>query len=113
MQYTPLGYVVGLGYGLDCERELPGITGSCKFVSKTAIEAMSVVRNGGRPMPVSQPEQPDSTAVATPSNAQLQSQSETSMPRGVRSNLPVFIKHAANAEMWDVEGRRYIDFHRE
>ncbi|MFT5446692.1 MAG: 4-aminobutyrate aminotransferase/(S)-3-amino-2-methylpropionate transaminase, partial [Gammaproteobacteria bacterium] len=44
---------------------------------------------------------------------QLQSQSETSVPRGVRSNLPVFIKHAANAEMWDVEGRRYIDFHRE
>ena len=32
------------------------------------------------------------------------------VPRGVATAAPIFIDHAENAEMWDVEGNRYIDF---
>ena len=32
------------------------------------------------------------------------------MPRGVTNSLAVYAERAANAELWDVEGRRYIDF---
>ncbi len=32
------------------------------------------------------------------------------MPRGVSNSLAVYADRAANAEVWDVEGRRYIDF---
>lgn len=32
------------------------------------------------------------------------------IPRGVSNLLPVVIDHASNAEIWDVQGRRYIDF---
>ncbi len=30
--------------------------------------------------------------------------------RGVSINFPVYVERAENAELWDVEGRRYIDF---
>lgn len=32
------------------------------------------------------------------------------MPRGVASVTPVFAARAENSEIWDIEGRRYIDF---
>lgn len=32
------------------------------------------------------------------------------IPRGVSFNFPVYVDRAENAELWDVEGRRYIDF---
>lgn len=32
------------------------------------------------------------------------------MPHGVGSSLQVYVKKALNAELWDVEGNRYIDF---
>ena len=32
------------------------------------------------------------------------------VPRGVSQAHPVFVSHASNAELWDVEGRRFIDF---
>jgi 4-aminobutyrate aminotransferase/(S)-3-amino-2-methylpropionate transaminase len=32
------------------------------------------------------------------------------VPRGVSNLLGVYADHAQNAELWDVEGRRYIDF---
>lgn len=43
-------------------------------------------------------------------NAELQHLRETAVPRGVATMLPVFAEHADNAEIWDVEGKRYIDF---
>ena len=43
-------------------------------------------------------------------NAELQKLRETAVPRGVASLLPVFVDHAGNAEQWDVEGKRYVDF---
>ncbi len=49
-------------------------------------------------------------SVATGSNAELLSRRETAVPRGVASAAPVFAARAENAELWDVEGRRFIDF---
>jgi len=44
------------------------------------------------------------------SNADLQARRHNAIPRGVSNSLPVYAERAANAEVWDVEGRRYIDF---
>ena len=44
------------------------------------------------------------------SNAELAKRRAAAIPRGVGNSLAVYADHAANAEIWDVEGRRYIDF---
>ncbi len=43
-------------------------------------------------------------------NAELQVRRDAAFARGLGNQLPVYIERAENAEMWDVEGRRYIDF---
>jgi 4-aminobutyrate aminotransferase/(S)-3-amino-2-methylpropionate transaminase len=43
-------------------------------------------------------------------NAELQMLRESAIPRGISNLLPVFAARALNAEQWDVEGKRYIDF---
>jgi len=43
-------------------------------------------------------------------NADLQARREDAIPRGVTTMLPVFAARAENAEIFDVEGRRHIDF---
>ncbi len=43
-------------------------------------------------------------------NAALIARREAAVPRGVASAAPVYAKYAENAELWDVEGNRYIDF---
>jgi len=45
-----------------------------------------------------------------PDNSQWQARKDAAFPRAVGNLTPVFIDHASNAEMWDVEGNRYIDF---
>ena len=45
-----------------------------------------------------------------PSNASLMARRNAALPRGVGQSHAVFIDHARNAEIWDVEGRRFIDF---
>jgi 4-aminobutyrate aminotransferase/(S)-3-amino-2-methylpropionate transaminase len=47
---------------------------------------------------------------ATGSNAALLKRREAAVPRGVASAAPVFADRAENAELWDVEGNRFIDF---
>ena len=44
------------------------------------------------------------------SNAELHERRQRAVPRGVSNSLAVYAERAANAELWDVEGRRYIDF---
>lgn len=44
------------------------------------------------------------------SNAALLARREAAVPRGVASAAAVFADRAENAELWDVEGNRYIDF---
>lgn len=44
------------------------------------------------------------------SNTDLAARRVTAIPRGVGNSLAVYAARASNAEIWDVEGRRYIDF---
>jgi 4-aminobutyrate aminotransferase/(S)-3-amino-2-methylpropionate transaminase len=43
-------------------------------------------------------------------NQDLQGRRDAAFARGLGNALPVYIARARNAEMWDVEGNRYIDF---
>ena len=43
-------------------------------------------------------------------NNDLQQRRQAAIPRGVANSLAVYAARATNAEIWDVEGRRYIDF---
>jgi len=44
------------------------------------------------------------------SNRDLLARRNNAVPRGVASATPVFADRAANAEIWDVDGKRYVDF---
>ncbi|WP_027730713.1 4-aminobutyrate--2-oxoglutarate transaminase [Variovorax paradoxus] len=44
------------------------------------------------------------------SNAALMARRNAAVARGVGQAHEIFVSRAANAEVWDVEGRRYIDF---
>jgi len=46
----------------------------------------------------------------TTSNADLLARRVAAVPRGVGHSAPIFTARAQNAELWDVEDRRYIDF---
>jgi len=43
-------------------------------------------------------------------NGELQQRKDKVLARGFGNLVPVFADHARDAEIWDVEGRRYIDF---
>ena len=43
-------------------------------------------------------------------NAQLFARRIEALPRGVGNAHPIFAQKALNSEIWDVEGKRYIDF---
>jgi 4-aminobutyrate aminotransferase len=43
-------------------------------------------------------------------NQDIVARAQRVVPRGVAINFPVYVDRAENAELWDVEGRRYIDF---
>ncbi|WP_158783510.1 4-aminobutyrate--2-oxoglutarate transaminase [Pantoea sp. BAV 3049] len=46
----------------------------------------------------------------TQSNQQWQARREAAVTPGVGNSLQVYVQKALNAELWDVEGKRYIDF---
>lgn len=43
-------------------------------------------------------------------NSALLARRSAAVPRGVSTATPIFADRAENAELWDVEGRRYVDF---
>lgn len=43
-------------------------------------------------------------------NKDLLNRRTHAVPRGVATSTPVFADRAENAELWDVEGKRYVDF---
>ncbi len=47
---------------------------------------------------------------ASTTNAALMARRQAAIPRGVGQSHEVFIARGSNAEVWDVQGRRYIDF---
>lgn len=44
------------------------------------------------------------------SNAAILARRNAAVPRGVASATPIFAVKAENAELWDADGRRYLDF---
>lgn len=44
------------------------------------------------------------------SNAELMARRRAAVARGVGQAFEIFVERASNAELWDVEGRRYVDF---
>ena len=50
------------------------------------------------------------SAAAKPSNARIDARRIAATPRGVGIGFPIYAERALNAELWDVEGKRYIDF---
>lgn len=53
---------------------------------------------------------PAANAEASSATHDLAERRQRAVPRGVASATPLFIQSASNAEVWDVEGRRLIDF---
>ncbi|KXI27872.1 4-aminobutyrate--2-oxoglutarate transaminase [Paraglaciecola hydrolytica] len=51
-----------------------------------------------------------SNKLSTSSNAELQQRKTAVIARGQGNLYPVYVERALNAEVWDVEGQRYIDF---
>ncbi|MFM2330211.1 MAG: hypothetical protein RLZZ494_2314, partial [Pseudomonadota bacterium] len=43
-------------------------------------------------------------------NAALMARRRAALPTGMGQAYEVFVERAQNAEVWDVEGKRYIDF---
>ncbi|MDP3983941.1 MAG: 4-aminobutyrate--2-oxoglutarate transaminase [Acidimicrobiia bacterium] len=43
-------------------------------------------------------------------NAELHDRRLDAIARGIGATYPVYVDRARNAELWDVEGRRYVDF---
>jgi 4-aminobutyrate aminotransferase/(S)-3-amino-2-methylpropionate transaminase len=43
-------------------------------------------------------------------NLDLQARRDAAFARGLGNQLPIYVERARNAELWDVDGRRYIDF---
>jgi len=43
-------------------------------------------------------------------NTELLARRQAAVPRGVASATPIFVAKAENAEVWDAEGKRYLDF---
>lgn len=50
------------------------------------------------------------TGLTSQTNAALMARRAAAIPRGVGQSHHIFVARAENAEVWDVEGRRYIDF---
>jgi 4-aminobutyrate aminotransferase len=53
---------------------------------------------------------PEIAAIAPGTNADWHARRLAATPRGVAVMGDFFIDHAKNAEFWDIEGRRFIDF---
>ncbi len=43
-------------------------------------------------------------------NAALWARRQAAVPRGVATATPIFADHAENGEIWDMDGKRYVDF---
>ena len=43
-------------------------------------------------------------------NAELWARRQAAVPRGVATAAPIFADRAENGEIWDAEGKRYVDF---
>ena len=54
--------------------------------------------------------QPTTPQADTTSNAEWQERKTAAFARGMGNAAAVYVERASNAEIWDVEGNRYVDF---
>jgi 4-aminobutyrate aminotransferase / (S)-3-amino-2-methylpropionate transaminase / 5-aminovalerate transaminase len=88
------------------ERKKPSARRSRKQPASLAAAAASSASVASRVVTPDWPAAPRHPA----SNADLLDRRSAAVARGVASAAPFFADYAENAELWDVEGRRYIDF---
>ncbi|MBK0326858.1 4-aminobutyrate--2-oxoglutarate transaminase [Rhodobacteraceae bacterium F11138] len=81
---------------------MTAVTKTKKATKSTAAKPRTAAKSSPKPA-VSAP-------AADAGNAALVQRREAAVPRGVASAASVFAARAENAELWDVEGNRYIDF---
>ncbi|HEY5761444.1 MAG TPA: aminotransferase class III-fold pyridoxal phosphate-dependent enzyme, partial [Steroidobacter sp.] len=43
-------------------------------------------------------------------NSDLHARRNAALTKGMSTMLPVYIEKGQNAELWDADGRRYVDF---
>jgi 4-aminobutyrate aminotransferase/(S)-3-amino-2-methylpropionate transaminase len=67
-------------------------------------------RSPAKPATAKAPKTKATESQANASNAALLARREAAVARGVASAAPVFAARAENAELWDVDGNRYVDF---
>jgi 4-aminobutyrate aminotransferase len=70
---------------------------------------MAFLPAAAHPMNLASAVHAPSSAAAT-TNAELDQRRIAATPRGVGIGFPIYAERARNAELWDVEGRRFIDF---
>jgi 4-aminobutyrate aminotransferase/(S)-3-amino-2-methylpropionate transaminase len=74
-----------------------------KTAQRTAMLRAAPLATTSAPLPAP-------ATLAPGANAALLARRAASVPRGVASATPIFAARAENAELWDVEGNRFIDF---
>ena len=77
----------------------PRITAATAFAPARSMSTHTVDTDPARTRPAPQPD-----------NAALDARRAAAMPRGLAVGFPIYAERALNAELWDAEGRRYIDF---
>src|SRR5581483_14319 len=87
----------GPGRARTPRRPLPGASGAAPGSFRHNLPARIVLPHPRR-------------GTALKSNSELHQRRQNAIPRGVSNSLAVYADRASNAELWDVEGKRYIDF---
>ena len=77
--------------------------------SPARSKTITGVATGTRRKQATAPE-PITESAPAQTNAALWARREAAVARGVASAAPIFADRAENAELWDIEGNRYIDF---
>src|SRR5690606_1387613 len=82
-----------------------------RTTSRSSICAWAACSEPSPPQPHRQ-EKPMNANTIPPGlhNADFMARRAAALPRGVGQAHPLFATNALNAEVWDVEGRRFIDF---
>src|SRR5262245_44115005 len=82
----------------------------CGSVNKQGGRAKRFARSTVSTSTLSVADRESPASPRTTTNARLEARRTSATPRGVGIGFPIYAERALNAELWDVEGRRFIDF---
>ncbi|MBV9620976.1 MAG: 4-aminobutyrate--2-oxoglutarate transaminase [Gammaproteobacteria bacterium] len=91
---------------------MPTSTRPCRAISAAAAPISVSVPRSIVPRSCAAVTEATHSSKGTPvsTNAELHARRQKAVPRGVSNSLAVYAERARNAELWDVQGQRYIDF---